>query len=286
VEDPLFEPWSVEVPGSAPGRAPDGERVEPGAGGVEPEAGKAEPEGGAGPPRAARWRMPEQARRLAEPTRRVPEPLSRVLRPLPRVPESFSGGQPQDRRPPQDGRGAREGRAPQDGRGAREGRAPQEGRGAREGRAAQEGRGAREGRAAQEGRAAIDVAGPPRGLAGADRIRELLAVRAREAAATLREAGHRAEFDDRTEDPGPSVRLHLAPWRAPFDEPGGRRGSALEIGWVGAEGDGAGEVIVRMWLDGLATTPTREIRVEAAKADDAFVRSVLLDFVGAVLART
>lgn len=89
-------------------------------------------------------------------------------------------------------------------------------------------------------------------------------------------AGHQTTLDDRLDQPTPSLRFRIQPWRGPFEDGRPEDGAVLELLLGGAP---CTEIVGRLWLDPLSTTPSERTRVDAAKLTDAWVDRLLLDFV-------
>ena len=92
----------------------------------------------------------------------------------------------------------------------------------------------------------------------------------------LEMARHETTVDDRLDQPTPSLRFRIRPWRGPFDERRSGDGAVLEI--LVDEGK-APTVTGRLWLDPLSATPTEQSHVAAANVTDPWVKRLLLDFV-------
>jgi len=92
----------------------------------------------------------------------------------------------------------------------------------------------------------------------------------------LEMAHHETTVDDRLDQPTPSLRFRIRPWRGPFDERRSGDGAVLEI--LVDEGQ-APTVTGRLWLNPLSATPSEQSQVAAASVTDAWVHRLLLDFV-------
>jgi len=92
----------------------------------------------------------------------------------------------------------------------------------------------------------------------------------------LETARHYTTIDDRLEQPTPSLRFRIRPWQGPFSGTHADKGAVLEVLVIETP---VAEIVARLWLDPLSTTPSEQSCVDASKLTAGWVDRLLLDFV-------
>jgi len=123
---------------------------------------------------------------------------------------------------------------------------------------------------------AVPAPRPTAATGPAEFLRTLMMPRLEGLIQRLESARHDTTLDDRLDQPTPSLRFRVRPWQGPFDETRAEEGAVLEV--LVDEGPPP-EIIGRLWLNPLSTTPSEQSRVDSAKLTDAWVDRLLLEFV-------
>jgi hypothetical protein len=109
-----------------------------------------------------------------------------------------------------------------------------------------------------------------------DFLRTLIGPRLEVLAQRLETARHRTTIDDRLDRSPPALRFRIRPWQGPFATTLGEEGAVLEVLMTDTS---AAEIVGRLWLDPLSTTPSEQSCVDASRLTAEWIDRLLLEFV-------